>query len=654
MSLEPSPHKLNLAQLPAIYILPAHLTPLELNNLVDQISKHGGRLTADIDAAKLVLGKVTTKRRAEFELRCRRLWTQDVDRIDSREGENQDLKSNKRPRFEGTSLTLDGKGVIAIDDTDSNPFPIKEVSCQTLCESTNAVKVVNISWLEDSLQSRRLLPADRYLVYQGSPIQRPAFDATPSSHSKSSASSPNSAPTLPSTPLSRGEGIIGRAHADANPSSWSSSRRKIKPFSRNRNISSQAVGKQAKRPALLHQTTSEHDDLGSNPLPPMPEWVLEGKKYSCERSTPSPSPNEAFIEQLSKIKLARILNLDDIGVRAYSTSIASLLAYPRALSSTQEVLALPGCHTKISHLFHEWKTSSGHIQEVEELENDKRHQALAQFYEIWGVGAKTAVEFYDKNGWHDLDDIIEFGWGSLHRIQQVGLKFYEDFQLKIPRTEAERIADIVLSHAQKARDSGMICCIAGGYRRGKEENGDVDLILSHPDEHQTSNLIEDLVRSLEAEGWITHTLVLALTNSRREQQTLEFRIGGGGHGFDSLDKALVVWRDVTKEGSLPIDSASSNSNPHRRVDIIISPWRTVGCAIIGWSGGTTFQRDLRRYAKNVHGWKFDSSGVRDRATGRVVDLEGEGGVCASWQEAERKVFAGFGLQYREPWERCTW
>jgi DNA polymerase IV len=123
-----------------------------------------------------------------------------------------------------------------------------------------------------------------------------------------------------------------------------------------------------------------------------------------------------------------------------------------------------------------------------------------------------------------------------------------------------------------------------------------------------------------------------------------------------LDKALVVWQDpvwTTREADLIANPKAKNPNIHRRVDIIISPSRTVGCAVTGWTSGTTFQRDLRRYARKVRGWKFDSSGVRDRNTGEVVELEGPEGVSGSMVDAEKKVFEGFGLEYREPSERCT-
>ena len=39
----------------------------------------------------------------------------------------------------------------------------------------------------------------------------------------------------------------------------------------------------------------------------------------------------------------------------------------------------------------------------------------------------------------------------------------------------------------------------------------------------------------------------------------------------------------------------------------------------------------------------------------VMHLEGEDGVGEGlgMEDAEKKVFEGLGLKYREPWERCT-
>jgi DNA polymerase IV len=257
------------------------------------------------------------------------------------------------------------------------------------------------------------------------------------------------------------------------------------------------------------------------------------------------------------------------------------------------------------------------------------------------------------SGWRDLDDLVEYGWASLTRVQQIGVKFYEELQQKISRKEVEKIAEQILDHARQI-DPGFDMTIVGGYRRGKKESGDVDVILSHREESQTTHMIEKLVLRLEQANLITHTLSLWTKNSQRGQRPLPWKGEGAGRGsgFDTLDKAMVVWQDKQLFG---IDA------PHRRVDIIVSPWKTVGCAVLGWSGGTTFQRDLRRYCKQEKGLKFDSSGIRNRSVGTWVDFESRAGtsggdhpdLAPDMNTAERRVFQGLGLTWREPSERCT-
>jgi DNA polymerase IV len=673
---------LSLSSLSPVYVLSAHLTLPEFHELQEKISKLGAPLTSNMTEAKIVIGKVETKRRAEFELRCRGLWTEDI--IKEVAAKGGDALSRKRRRIE-TLRDITDKPFTSVDDsstesedkgrpvrpqsiTQEDSRPPEQGAPKTI-EVNSSVKVLSLRWLHDSLEAGEALPMGRYTVYEGCPKERPAGSVTPlqavdSGKARVSSSPPTPSRTEPSARVGVAKAILERAEADTQSSGkhqrsdTSLFTSKFRPRARTSYGSSAGKDSMTRSPKLLRRTTSEHEESISSYLPEMPSWVKENKKYACERSTPMNSPNRAFIDQLKRIKLSRILTNDDVGVRAYSTSIASLAAYPYPLSNTKEVLALPGCDVKIAHLFHEWKLN-GKIQAVEDFENDPAQKVLRLFYDIWGVGANTAREFYYDRGWRDLDDIVEQGWESLSRVQQIGVKYFEEFQKKISRQEVESIAETIAEHARKVRDDGIECCIVGGYRRGKQESGDVDVILTHRDEMQTLGLVMDVVASLETDGWITHTLLIAMGGTKRGQQPIPARHPGGGHGFDTLDKALVVWQDINfpaQSSSQPMgEKEPKNPNLHRRVDIIIAPWRSVGCAIVGWTGATTFERDIRRYAKNVKGWKFDSSGVRVRATGEIVPLEvGEDGEEAStWQEAEKRVFQGLGLEWREPWERCT-
>ena len=715
---------LSLKGLPKIFVLlghgshPGSLSQEELHNLEEKLSKAGATVTYDILEARLVLGAVSTARRAQIELKWLKLRTEQIHHgsdsdehrslLDTRQTLSIATKRNGSPAKKRRRLKsgqhedyfddapIERKATPAASETDDEDNATSKTMSQLSISHADAtalssdsvepestgispefpddrVKVVKIDWFIDSEEAGLLQPMENYLVYEGRVLSAREPHESNNEHRKLGKDSQGAAISntvetrtdvehhtpkriyLPDEPTSGRYGkqaqIDNALRRDFHGRSFISSSQQA----------SQKPSAGTARPVhFLRETTSEHDEGISRSLPEMPEWVKKNKIYACERSTPLHTPNDDFISLLKKIKLARVLTGDDIGVRAYSTSIASIAAYPYKLSSTNEIIHLPGCDEKIAHLFYEWETT-GHLQAVDDMKADPVMTALEAFYNIYGVGAKLARQFYYDKGWRELDDIIENGWHLLNREQQIGLKFYDDFQLKIPRSEVEYIASVATYHAKRVVDDGIECIIVGGYRRGVTENGDVDIILSHREESATRHLITPVVEALEHSGWITHTLSVLTTNSDRDQQPVRYKFGSErpGHGFDTLDKALVVWQDPnwpSRADDLADNPRAKNPNPHRRVDIIITPWRTVGCAVSGWTSGTTFQRDLRRYAKHAKGWKFDSSGIRERGTGKWLDVEKWTNVktrAKTWQEAERRVFEELGLEWREPWERNT-
>jgi DNA polymerase IV len=665
---EPETSSLSLSDCPPIFVLPTHLSLDALHEAEESLIELGAHLTYDVSEATLVLGRVGQKKRAALELRSRGVWTDDEEQDGSREPSTPEPETGsvvKKRRLDknGASARIQIEEEVSLNTEDESgedgvrepaarlkrpqmSVPIPESHTSTvsdLKESARggAVRVARLDWLAQCVETQSILPIDPFVVYRGWKVEKPATKRdkdTVNSQAILDRAKQDAAFKVPLPPVA--VSVSRHRHGDGG---LTSSRRP---------------------PKLYRQTTSENEEAEA--LPPPPDWVRDNVVYACMRSSFLNSPNEEFINQLKKIRTIRELNLDEIGVRAYSTAIAAIAAYPHEIRRGSQIIALPGCDHKIANLFTEFKASeSGTLSDASALDTDPDLKTLNEFSEIWGVGAKTARDFYYARQWRDLDDIVEHGWNSLSRVQQIGVKYYDEFLLPIPRSEAEFIARTVTKHANAVRPTatydgrGVECVIVGSYRRGKQTSHDVDLILSHRDEAVTHNLIVDVVASLEKEGWITHTLALHMTTSLRDQQTLPYRgEQDDKNHFDSLDKALVVWQDPTPPPAS--DSATStqtedgkikNENLHRRVDIIISPWRTVGCAVLGWSGDTTFERDLRRYAKKSRGWKFDSSGVRERTTGgQVIDLEHGG---ETWQERERMVMEGLGVGWRPAEERCT-
>ncbi|KAI7154712.1 DNA polymerase beta-like protein [Hortaea werneckii] len=750
-SSSPWPHTatLDLSSYPPIFVSATYFDTDDLHELEDALAEAGATLTYDAQEAKIIITKVLKPKRVQFDLRAKGMWTEEV-KADQQLGK-EDGPVKKRRKVSGAPENGRCQQDAILIEDESTESESETVARATRREkdgvdrarrrgesktsesrkksgvsvkSEQIINVVRLEWFEQSRQAGEILPLHNFLVLRCRRIERPlhAVPTTTGNAKNAILANPREAKTSQSISNAQAHHILARAKEDAIQPAKTADHFGKRQFGSKHQPPSSATSwsgghsRDSKPAHLLHKTTTEDDENGISDLLPMPDWVKAGIKYACQRSTPRETPNKDFISQLKKIRTARLLTNDEIGVRAYSTSIAALSAYPHRIQSPREIIALPGCDAKIANLFVE-ATNTGTIQAVTDLETDPDLQILSHFYNIWGVGATTARDFYFSRGWKDLDDIVEYGWSSLSRVQQIGVKYYEEFLSPIPRAEVARIAGVIHDHAVKVRDPGIQSLLVGGYRRGKGECGDVDIIVSHPEERKTEDLITDLVSSLEEEEWITHTLLLSLQSTQRGQQTLPFRnssssSGGssaGSHsGFDTLDKALVVWQDPVWEDEKPPSasgfgstsasaSASAydekknqkqnkkkrNPNIHRRVDIIIAPWRSVGCAVLSWSGETTFQRDLRRYCKDVKGWKFDSSGIRQYGTGEVVDVEGlvevkrgddggdgngegegedededEGsaeykGHGKGMEEAERRVFEAVGLEYRRPEERCT-
>ena len=159
--------------------------------------------------------------------------------------------------------------------------------------------------------------------------------------------------------------------------------------------------------------------------------------------------------------LSRSNNSDQVGVRAYSSAIASLKAYPRKLTSSTHIAKLPGCGSKIVSLFKEF-VRSGTFEEYTQLQNNSEFQTLKLFWGVWGCGAHTARQWYFDRGWRSLDDVIEGGWDMLTRVQQIGIKYYEEFnEHKISRSEVEEIGRIVGDASQEVAP-GTVYEICGG------------------------------------------------------------------------------------------------------------------------------------------------------------------------------------------------
>jgi len=170
-----------------------------------------------------------------------------------------------------------------------------------------------------------------------------------------------------------------------------------------------------------------------------------------------------------------------------------------------------------------------------------------------------------------------------------------------------------------AVEPGCVSTITGGYRRGKPESNDIDIVFTHPNANSAKNLCGRLVERLRSAGLVTHVMHLSGFHEYDALRTAQ---------WDSLEKALTVYR-------------TPNNGRHRRVDLICALPETYWTAVVGWTGGTMFQRDLRLAAKSV-GLKFDSSGLTRRRDSRLT-----------FPRSEKEIFDIIGIPWVDPTLRNT-
>ncbi|KAF8829308.1 hypothetical protein HHX47_DHR3001086 [Lentinula edodes] len=150
-----------------------------------------------------------------------------------------------------------------------------------------------------------------------------------------------------------------------------------------------------------------------------------------------------------------------------------------------------------------------------------------------------------------------------------------------------------------------------------------DVLMNHKDlksgGDQVKGLCAHLVKRLHDKGLVTHVMHLS---GFREPNALRTT-----HG-DSLEKALTVF-------ILPDDK--KQKHVHRRLDLIFAAPEVYWTAVVGWTGSKMFERDLRLWAKQERGMRFDSSGISRRHDSKLY-----------FPNSEQEVFELLGLEWIHP------
>jgi DNA polymerase/3'-5' exonuclease PolX len=283
------------------------------------------------------------------------------------------------------------------------------------------------------------------------------------------------------------------------------------------------------------------------------------------------------------------------------------------------------------------------ISRLEQASEQETRISFRNLIQIWGVGPTKARELHHQN-YRTIEQVRE-GLRkrelSLNDNQLVGVECYEDFLLKMTRTEVQVIRDIVCRELSEMLPTATVE-IMGSYRRGKEECGDIDLLITDPNYIRTTPRLAlgELVSRLEEKGHISHHLTNITDLGREDRSDSQSSCGRRGD-YDHYDKS---------QSYMGVFCSPVDQGKHRRIDIKIYPYRSKAFATLYFTGCGWFNRSMRLWAKRAKNLHLNDHGLFP-GDGRLHHVPSVNEQLPFEASTEMEIFAKLGLVYKQPQER---
>ena len=342
---------------------------------------------------------------------------------------------------------------------------------------------------------------------------------------------------------------------------------------------------------------------------------------------PAPRLNGAIIDALQQLADSSKLNRDHWRERAYLRALAAIKAYTRPITSSAQLLGLRGVGMRIRDKVDEL-LATGRVAKLVALSTDQREQTLVRFLKVHGAGPEAANRWY-ASGFRTYEDLRRHP-EALTAQQQLGVRYVEEFQQRIPRCEVAAVDAVlqdIVAHELCDRATGRPlyeCVVCGSYRRKHAFCGDIDVLVTHA----------------------ASTAAATAEQDSCPPDTLPKLVG-------ALKRRGVVTDDLTDSSDAHHKYYGVCCVPqqriHRRIDISLFPRRTMAYALLHFTGSGEFNRALRLHARRM-GFSLGETGLypAHRAGARMVR---HGPMIPA--ATEQDIFALLHVRYLRPEERDT-
>jgi DNA ligase (NAD+) len=307
--------------------------------------------------------------------------------------------------------------------------------------------------------------------------------------------------------------------------------------------------------------------------------------------------NEKFIELMEKLSDIMLKQGEAFRARAYQKAQETIMAYPNDITSTTQLKGLPGIGSTIMDKLNEF-VQTGTLRVLEREKNNP----INILGEVYGIGPKKAQELVSA-GITSIEQLRSKQNEYLNDIQKVGLRYYEDIQQRIPRSEIEQYEIIFNNTFNNIKTSDAKFEIVGSYRRGASSSGDIDVMITGKTGETYKKFIDELLKQ---------NIILEILSR-------------------GPSKTLVI-------AKLP------GTEYARRVDFLYTPPEEFAFAILYFTGSKIFNTVMRQRAVN-RGYTLNEHGIH-----RMVNKK-KGEKVGQLFLNEKDIFDFLGMEYKNPQDR---
>lgn len=353
----------------------------------------------------------------------------------------------------------------------------------------------------------------------------------------------------------------------------------------------------------MSQIINEQKQLLKKKIEKKPRKPRQTKKKMPEKSPENivenrEPMNENLVDLMEELTVLMSKRGDQIRSRVYKRAQETILAYPEPIISASQLKGLPGIGPTIMEKLKEYQETG--TLELLEREKNKPEYMLSNVYGIGPIKAKELVEKFEIKSIQELRERQE---EVLNVVQKIGLKYYEDIQERIPRSEIDKYNETFSSIFDKVKENDSAYEIVGSYRRKLESSGDIDVIITSKNPLVFEKFIDILIEN----GIITNVLSRGKT------------------------KSLVI-------AKIP------SSKFHRRVDFLYTKHEEYPFAVLYFTGSKGFNTVMRGHALKM-GYSLNEHGIS-----KMIDKKKTEQLQNTF-DSERDIFDFLGLEYREPEDR---